>query len=212
MDVKYPHISLIANDIICVQGGRPLFKPLSFTLGNGQILLLQGSNGVGKTTCLRALAGLSSPERGSLEWQNKPLKPYSNSYLPHMIYIGHHAGIKLALTPEENIEQSLCLAGHKATSEKIRMALEQVGLKKHIHVACARLSAGQQRRVNWARLMLMQVPLWILDEPLTALDQDAVQGLQQCLTSHQQKGGSAIVTSHQHLPVATQTITLEPWA
>lgn len=206
----YLTISLIIERLVCSQQQHALFRPISFTLGNGEILLVHGVNGVGKTTCLRTLAGLLTPTRGKIYWQQQLLKPYYQEYLAQMIYIGHHPGIKLALTAEENIQQSLALAGHSCTNNEIRQALTRVGLARVAQIPCSHLSSGQQRRVNAARLILMQVPLWILDEPLTALDKQGVQLMHEIFAEHQLQGGSVILTSHLHLTLANSTVELEP--
>ena len=207
----YPAISLTVERLICAKQERPLFKPLSFNLVNGDILLLHGANGVGKTTCLRTLAGLLTPFRGNIYWQQQPFKAYAHDYLAKMIYLGHHAGIKTALTPSENIQQSLLLAGQAVSKENIAQVLQRVGLPHLAHAPGSHLSAGQQRRVNLARLLLLRVPLWILDEPLTALDPQGMQLVQDILREHQQLGGSVVLSSHHHLAIATATIELEAW-
>jgi heme exporter protein A len=208
--MRYPTTVLEVKELVCTQAQRPLFKPLSFSVTNNQIVLLQGPNGIGKTTCLRTLAGLVAPEQGDILWQAQPLKPYA--YLNQMIYLGHHPGIKLALTPEENIKQYLYLSNREVEPQRIKSVLEQVGLHTISHKICATLSAGQQRRVNWARLLLAEAPLWILDEPLTALDKEGILGIQQALQYHQEQGGSVILTSHQSLPIATHQVVLEAWS
>ena len=205
----YPAFSLSIEHLACSQQQRILFKSLSFTVNNGEIVLLHGANGVGKTTCLRTLAGLLTPARGEIFWQQQVLKPYNTEYLAQMIYIGHHSGIKVVLTPEENIRQSLELAGHQTSDNDIRQALKRVNLLQHIHVPCGQMSSGQQRRVNLARLMLMRVPLWILDEPLTALDREGIDLVHEVFAEHQAQQGSIILTSHQHISMATKTIELE---
>jgi heme exporter protein A len=205
----YSPLSLCAQKIVCSQQQRILFKPASFALENSQILLVHGANGIGKTTFLRTLAGLLTPQRGKIFWQQQLLKSYDPEYLTQMVYIGHHSGIKSVLTPEENIYQSLMLAGHIVSHSKIQSALERVNLGHQAHKPCGQLSSGQQRRVNLARLMLMQVPLWILDEPLTALDRAGVSLMHEVFAEHQAQGGSVILTSHQQVLLATETLQLE---
>ncbi|MFI4963003.1 MAG: cytochrome c biogenesis heme-transporting ATPase CcmA [Legionellales bacterium] len=207
----YSAISLTIERLVCSQQQRMLFKPLNFSVSNEQIILLHGANGVGKTTCLRTLAGLIAPERGKISWQQRLLKPYDREYLLQMAYIGHQSGIKSVLTPEENIRQSLLLAGHEIVEREIHSALQRVNLSGHAKKPCGQLSSGQQRRVNLARLMLLQVPLWILDEPLTALDREGIRLVYEVFAEHQALGGSIILTSHQHIAMATSTVELEAW-
>jgi heme exporter protein A len=207
----YSTFQLRVEHLLCVQQERPLFEPLNFALNNQQILLLHGPNGVGKTTCLRTLAGLLPPARGSVQWNKQSIANYNNVYLNNMAYLGHHSGIKLALTPTENLRTYLSLINREEQAALIPQVLEQVNLAAQSDIMCGQLSAGQQRRVSLARLFLVNKPLWILDEPLTALDVQGVGLLQTLITQHINEGGAVIVTSHQYFADATQTIELEPW-
>lgn len=205
----YPTFSLAIQRLVCEQQQRRLFKPITFSVTNQQIILLHGANGIGKTTCLRTLAGLMAPERGKIYWQQRLLKPYDREYLGQMVYIGHQSGLKPMLTAEENIRQNLVLAGHPIIAADIKNALQRVNLQQQAKKLAGQLSSGQQRRVNLARLMVLQVPLWILDEPLTALDRAGIQLVHEVFAAHQQQGGSIILTSHQPITMATTTIELE---
>lgn len=173
---------------------RQLFCDLDFSLESGQALLVEGRNGSGKTSLLRILAGLTLADEGQLFWQQESLQD-SAEYHSHMLYIGHHAAVNLELSPYENLRY-LC-ALHDGDSESIIDILQAVGLAGYEDVPAGHLSAGQQRRIALSRLWLSDAKLWILDEPLTALDVKAVAGLERKFAAHLQQGGMLIVTTHQ---------------
>lgn len=184
---------LSVNDLACSRNNSILFEKLGFELKPGEILLLEGPNGSGKTSLLRLLAGLASPERGRILWQNQSLNSVRYEYARSLSYIGHSAAVKADLSVDENLNW---LAPGYGQQERFR-ALEQAGLRGLEDEICARLSAGQQRRVALARLYIESTPLWILDEPFIALDKVSVKSLECLLKAHCQRGGMAILTTHQ---------------
>ena len=169
----------------CQRDGRWLFRDLSLTLDAGECLELEGPNGSGKSTLLRIIAGLYPDFTGTLR-------------VGDGLYLGHRPGIGAMLTAEENLRWYAALQGGTAT---IAGALSRVGLAGFERVSCQQMSAGQQRRVGLARLLLGGAPLWLLDEPMTALDaagQRLVQGL---IEAHLAGGGAAVCATHQPLGV-----------
>jgi heme exporter protein A len=190
--------SLKVENLQCIRDDRVLFENLNFSISNGELLQIEGHNGSGKTSLLRILCGLSLSADGIVFWNNENIQDIKPSYYSNLIYIGHHNGIKRELTPLENLAIARALANNPSSME-LEEALDKVGLYGFEDVATGTLSAGQQRRVALARLLINKAPLWILDEPFTALDKTAVADLEKLLDDHAQQGGMAILTSHHHI-------------
>jgi len=187
---------LTVTSLSLARGGRQLFTDLSFAIHPGQLVQLTGTNGAGKTSLLRILAGLSRFGFDGSVTREAPL-----------LYLGHQAGVKGLLTTRENLAWHVGGEGDYNAAE-IDRALEQVGLYGYEDVPSHNLSAGQHRRVNLARLYLSDSPLWILDEPFTAIDREGVSKLEALLVKHCQAGGAVLLTSHQSLSVDSPVQTL----
>jgi len=181
---------LEAHSISLERGGRELFQDLSFEVHPGHLLQIEGSNGAGKTSLIRILAGLSRYGFEGRVMRNAAL-----------LYLGHHPGVKALLTPRENLAWHVAGEG-EYSDEQIEVALAKVGLYGYEDVPSHTLSAGQHRRVNLARLYLSQCPLWLLDEPFTAIDKTGVLELEALLVRHVEAGGAVVMTSHQTLQVS----------
>ena len=192
---------LEADHLECQRGERRLFAGLSFRLRAGELLYLQGKNGAGKTSLLRMVIGLLPPESGELRWAGKPIHTQSDEYRASLCYLGHLNAIKEELTPLENLLGSAQLAGSPLTEDDALDALEQVGLAGREDLACKYLSQGQKRRVALARLVKEKRPLWVLDEPFVALDVAAVDWLAHLISAHLQRGGMAMMTTHQAVTI-----------
>lgn len=192
-------IFLQTRQLTCERDWRVLFSGLELQLYAGQMLQVSGPNGSGKTSLLRLLAGLMQPSEGEILFKGQSLARQRDELARNSLWIGHAAGIKGLLTPLENLAWLTALQ-HGASDEAIAAALVAVGLTGFEDVACHTLSAGQQRRVALARLYLPDTPpLWILDEPFTALDKKAVAQLEQHLAQHCEQGGMVIFTTHHEL-------------
>ncbi|WP_250463111.1 cytochrome c biogenesis heme-transporting ATPase CcmA [Microbulbifer litoralis] len=188
---------LSVRDLSCERDGRRLFAGLSFELGAGAALQLEGANGAGKTTLLRTLIGSAADFAGEILWNGEPLSRALPALRESLLYIGHQAGVRRGLTPLEN------LAWYGAAEDDALWALEQVDLFGFEDSLCQQLSAGQNRRVALARLYLpYAAPLWVLDEPLAALDTAGVAALEARMAAHLDGGGSILLTSHQPLALA----------
>ena len=189
---------LSALSLSLVRGGRELFRDLSLEIFSGQLWQIEGANGAGKTSLLRILCGLSRYGFGGEVIR----------HAPHL-YLGHQSAVKALLTPRENL--ALHVSGEGSyTNEDIEAALAGVGLYGYEDVPSHTLSAGQHRRVNLARLLVSKTPLWLLDEPFTAIDKTGVEELQALLATHVEAGGAVVLTSHQALQVRcdVQILTL----
>lgn len=184
------------DSISCSRGYRDLFEGLSFSLSAGQVLRVEGRNGSGKTSLLRIMAGLAQPLQGDVLWQGRKISHPESDYFQQLLFIGHRPGIKFELTPLENLAMSVALNGSNQAMS-LDDALYQVGLYGFEDIPCARLSAGQKRRVALAQLYLSNARVWILDEPYTSLDVAAVSVLEQRFVQHIEQGGILVITSHQ---------------
>lgn len=190
---------LKAKNLVGVRGDRLLFENLNFELTNGSLLYLQGANGSGKTTLLRMICGLSKPYEGNISWCGENINALDEEYSKHVLYIGHLPGIKEDLTAIENLKFSLSLSGVAVSTDKATEALKLLGLAKGLNLPTRMLSQGQKRRVALARLWLQDLPLWILDEPFTALDAKATELLKLKIEAFANDGGMVVMTTHQEV-------------
>jgi heme exporter protein A len=200
--------------LACERDLRLLFENLELRLASGEMVQISGPNGSGKTSLLRLLSGLMQPTAGQVLLNGKPLNDQRLELARNLLWIGHAAGIKDLLTPEENLIW-LCALHQPAPHEAIWQALADVGLRGFEDVPCHTLSAGQKRRVALARLYLDSPPLWILDEPFTALDKQGVAQLEEHLAAHCERGGMVVLTTHhtlRRMPASYRDIDLGKWA
>jgi heme exporter protein A len=193
---------LEGRGLACSRGPATLFRDVGFEVASGEWLAVRGSNGSGKTTLLRCIAGLTRADRGAVTWDGEPATGDCEPFRHDLLYAGHLPGIKDDLSAEENVEGALRLRGRSPSSEATRAALAEVGLEKRRHLPARRLSAGQRRRIGLARLALDGGACWILDEPLTALDDDGQALFARLLRAHVERGGLAVVSTHQPLALA----------
>lgn len=204
-------ISKMKNSIVVLEnltvqrGDMPLCEGVNLTLNSGEICHLIGANGAGKTTLLMQMAGLLPVQHGSLCYcgvAGPIIQP---------LYVSHQLGIHPSLTVSQNLTFLLNLYGVSPSADEVDQALSWVGLQGYESLSSSHLSAGQTRRIALARLYLMQpsmTPLWLLDEPFTALDVDMVARLSERLLDFTRAGGAVLMTSHQPVTVADQVLDL----
>ncbi|SFC17002.1 heme exporter protein A [Marinospirillum celere] len=197
-----PPSILSVRQLSCERDERLLFSGLDFDLYPGELLQLEGPNGVGKTSLMRLLAGFLPASGGRIYWQGKPVEGCWEEMHQALLFIGHLAGIKAELTPLENLHWFAALEGGQE-EEDLEEALSRVGLAGFEDQPCQQLSAGQKRRVALARLLFTRRSLWLLDEPFTALDKQGVAAMEHLLVEHAQAGGTVILTSHHALEQLT---------
>lgn len=197
--------SLEAQDLRCRRGGRTLFSGLALRLGPGELVQVEGDNGCGKTTLLRVLCGLSPPDAGTVRWGGDDIVEARNAFLGALTWVGHATAVKRDLTPRENLRTAAALAtAPLATS--VERALARMSLEAHADTPLRALSAGQGRRVGLARLVLQPTPLWVLDEPFTALDAPGKRLLEGLVADHCRGGGMVLLTTHQPADFRDQAV------
>ena len=182
---------LVAENLRCIVGARALFVGLSFTVDPGELIEVRGANGCGKSTLLRCLVGLAVPDFGDVDRRVEAQ------------YLGHRSGNSGRMTPLENLRWLAGLRGVERDGGLIEDALARVGLGDTAHAFCDSLSVGQQRRVSLARLLIAPSPLWILDEPLTSLDDAGVELVRELLAEHRSRGGAAVCATHRALTLGS---------
>ncbi len=180
----------------CVRDDRLLFNDLSFTVADAEVLQIEGPNGSGKTSLLRIICGLRLPEAGQVMWQGESISANREDYYANMVYIGHLPCIKADLTVMENVRSLLDTRSLTLSNVVIEAALAKVGLASYEDVQGKALSSGQRRRILLAFIELAQAKLWILDEPLTALDVQGVDLMESMILEHRAAGGSVVFTTH----------------
>lgn len=202
---------LEVSNLACVRGDHRLFEGLSFRLAAGELLQVQGVNGSGKTSLLRTLCGFMHPEAGKIHWNGQDVGDLAERFYSELIYLGHHNAIKDELNALENLGINAGIAGYEVDEAQALAALRRMGLRGKERLPVKVLSQGQRRRVALARLLAAPAPLWVLDEPLTALDVGAVGLMQELIGEHLANRGMVIFTTHQPLQVdgvQTRSLTL----
>lgn len=190
---------LEVSNLTAIRDERVLFENLQFEIKPGELVQIEGRNGTGKTTLLRIVTGLGDREEGIIKWKGEEVEKSRDVFHQDLLFLGHQTGVKRELTALENLRFYQSIQNNRSSDEEILTALTQVGLAGREDVPVAQLSAGQQRRVALARLWLSKQILWILDEPLTAIDKQGVKVLESLFVSHADNGGIVVLTTHQDM-------------
>jgi len=192
---------LTVNDLSFERDDIAVINDACLTLNDGEILQIEGPNGSGKTTLLRILTTALQPSGGEILYQGQILSECRFDYLSNILFLGHQSALKLTLTAEENLSW---ITSELPGSISVLNALERVGLRGYSDIPCHSLSAGQQRRVALARLLLSNAKIWFLDEPFAALDGQGVKFVEQCMERHVNGGGAVMLTTHQ--PIRMESV------
>jgi heme exporter protein A len=200
---------LEVQSLECVRDDRLLFNDLNFSVSEAEVLQIEGPNGSGKTSLLRIICGLRLPEAGKVLWRNEPIRTNREDYYASMVYIGHLPCIKADLTVAENVRALLDTRSLSVTETVLERALAKVGLAGYDDVPGKALSSGQRRRILLAFVELSAAKLWILDEPLTALDVEGVDLMESMILEHRQAGGSVIFTTHHGMKLDCDMRTVQ---
>jgi heme exporter protein A len=199
------------ENLACGHSETALFRGLDAYLKSGETAQIKGDNGAGKTTLLRTIAGIHRPLAGKIHWRS-PNAGREAGASTDSCFIAHENALNNALTPLENLDFLMCLAGQPSTKGELVEALKVFGLTQSIHKPCRSLSAGQKRRVSLARLWLTRAALWLLDEPAATLDSDSRAYLIKLMDRHVAAGGILIFTTHEDLALTgpLHSISLPP--
>lgn len=192
------------RNLACIRDDRVLFEHLSLSLDDGQMLLVEGRNGSGKTSLLRILTGLKLADEGDILWDGESIATLTADYYEQVNYVGHHDGVKRELTCLENLR--LVQAMGKPADLDLDDALEQVNLYRYGDTPVSNLSAGQKRRLALARLLVAESKLWILDEPFTSLDKKSMAAFETMFEQHLQQQGMIVMTSHHDIDMSDSNL------
>jgi len=203
LQTKSP-LLISAKNLTCIREERMLFECLDVAINKGDIVQIEGPNGAGKTSLLRILAGLSVPYEGKVFFEDEEIDNAREVFHQNLLYIGHLAGVKGELSAQENLTFSLNLKG--LNSDDAEEVLSEVNLLGFEDALASHLSAGQHRRITLAQLWKSKAPVWILDEPFTAIDKRGVKILENLFMKHADNGGCVILTTHQDLTIPAERV------
>ena len=190
---------LSAENITLFRGDRCLFRDVSFALESGESLVLEGANGSGKTSLMKAVVGMLDLENGVVSWNGVPVNKQRQEFHGSLVWLAHRVGLKADLTLVENLRFESAL--RPQIGKDIEPVLERLGISRLKPLPLRSLSAGQQRRVALARMLLADVPLWLMDEPFTNLDREGRQLVMRLVKEHVTRGGLCVMAAHQDVDI-----------
>jgi heme exporter protein A len=194
---------LSGDNLTLIRGERCLFQDLSFALESGGLLILEGRNGCGKTSLIRAIAGMLSLEEGTIFWDELPVEKQRQAFHGKLVWLAHRTGLKGDLTLVENLGFERSLRAHASRDQE--EIYERLGISRLKKLILRSLSAGQQRRVALARMLLADVPLWFMDEPFTNLDREGRALVMDLVEEHCASGGMCVMAAHQDVEINAPT-------
>ncbi len=199
---------LLIEQVHVWRGERHLLRGISASLAPGRLLHVSGPNGAGKSTLLRVLTGLLRPEQGNVSWQGRAIRANAVLYQAEVAFAAHEPALKADLTALENLHFSVGLKRAVSRPDLLDV-LRQTGVAQCAELPARVLSAGQRRRVAMARVIALQAPLWLLDEPFSNLDASGCRVLSELLDAHIRAGGTAVVVAHQEVSLSRDVQRLE---
>ena len=186
-----------------IRGERCLFEGLDFAVKSGELLILEGRNGCGKTSLMRAIAGMLSLETGEIFWNDEPVRKQRQNFHGSLVWLAHRTGLKGDLNMLENLQFERSL--RQQSTRDSESVYERLGIERLRKLPLRSLSAGQQRRVALARMLLADVPLWMLDEPFTNLDREGRKLVMELVEEHLAAGGLCVMAAHQDVEIDAPT-------
>ncbi len=195
--------TLSANNLTLIRGERCLFEGLDFAVKSGELLILEGRNGCGKTSLMRAIAGMLSLETGEIFWNDEPVRKQRQSFHGSLVWLAHRTGLKGDLNMLENLQFERSL--RQQSNRDSESVYQRLGIERLRKLPLRSLSAGQQRRVSLARMLLADVPLWMLDEPFTNLDREGRKLVMELVEEHLTAGGLCVMAAHQDVEIDAPT-------
>lgn len=203
-------ITLTMTNAGCDRAGAPIVRGVDLVLGPGEAVQLFGPNGSGKTSLLALLAGHVEPAEGTVVWRRGETEAGPAPFVDSIFFLGHEASVKPALTAEENLQFWASLYNLKGQNARarIRDSIKRLGIERLRTYRAGRLSAGQRRRIDLARALLAQRPVWLLDEPVAALDSEGDRIVSAIIAEHLEAGGLAVIATHDTLEVTSRRVEL----
>ena len=200
--------SFSGENLSCIRGERLVLEGISFALKDSDAMILTGPNGAGKSTLLRLMAGLMHPSQGQLLWDGVIVSDDAAEHNSRISYIGHADAVKPALSVSENVAFWAEVSGPNGSTPEY--AMNALGITHLADLSARYLSAGQRRRVNLCRMLTSGAALWLLDEPTTALDNEASLSLGGLIDAHRSNGGMVVISTHTDLAISdAQSLPLE---
>ena len=197
-------MKFVGENLTCNRSGREIFSKLHFEVSSGEVLVITGKNGAGKTSLLRLMTGLSRPVTGSIHWDDGDIFCFPERHRQRIAYVGHADALKSVLTVSENLQLWMAIRGTTQGRELVKRTLETFGLSDLRDTPVAELSTGQRRRVALSRLFTADSTLWLLDEPTIALDDDAIGILISSICQHRRQGGMAVIATNAPIDISAE--------